>query len=81
MTLEGEEPVDQFIKSLEHIKILPSLASYSTSLAYPAKISHRSMSKEQRESMGITDDLIRVSAGLENFEDLKKEFSKALKNL
>lgn len=47
----------------------------------PAPTSHAGMSRADRESLGITGDLVRVSVGIENREDLIADFAQALKNL
>jgi len=42
-------------------------------------MSHAAIPKEERERLGITDNLIRVSLGLEDVEDLIEDFNNALK--
>ena len=50
-----------------------------TSLAeHPATMTHASMPKEHREKTGIIDELIRLSVGLENIDDLIEDLSQAL---
>ncbi|MGV2913012.1 PLP-dependent transferase, partial [Bacillus safensis] len=49
--------------------------------SYPAKMSHAAMPKEEREKRGITDGLLRLSVGVENGEDLKRDFKQALDQL
>ncbi len=56
-----------------------SLGGVETIVSYPVKMSHASIPKEEREILGITDNLIRVSVGLECTEDLIDDFSIALK--
>ena len=50
-------------------------------LSYPAKMSHAAMSREDRHQRGITDGLVRLSVGLENPDDLIKDFSQALEQV
>lgn len=78
---EGEAGAEKFIKSLNNIKFVPSLACYTTSISYPAKTSHRGMTEEEMKKSGITKGLIRISAGLENIDDLLDEFNKALNQI
>lgn len=47
-----------------------SLGGVESILSYPVKMSHAAMPKEERERLGITDTLIRLSVGLEDPEDL-----------
>jgi cystathionine beta-lyase/cystathionine gamma-synthase len=42
-------------------------------------MSHRGIPKEQREAVGITDGLIRLSVGIENVEDIWKDLDQAFK--
>lgn len=77
----GEKAAYEFVRELETIKFLPSLASFSTSLSYPGKTSHRALTEKEREEAGISMGLIRLSIGMENIDDLIKEFDKALKKL
>ncbi len=77
----GEKAAYELIRSLENIKFLPSLASFSTSVSYPGKTSHRALTEEEREQSGISMGLIRISVGLENISDLITEFTKALSSI
>lgn len=58
-----------------------SLASPETILAYPPLMSHKSIPKEIRESLGITDGFFRLSVGFEDPEDIIRGFEVALKVL
>ncbi|RKL64921.1 cystathionine gamma-synthase [Salipaludibacillus neizhouensis] len=73
-----ELSVHEFSKRLEWIKIVPTLAGLETSITYPAGTSHRSMPKEMREKLGVTDSMIRISVGIEDAEDIIAVFKKAL---
>jgi cystathionine beta-lyase/cystathionine gamma-synthase len=55
-----------------------SLGGVETIASYPVRMSHASMPKQERERLGITDTLIRISAGLEDAEDLLADFEEAL---
>ena len=55
-----------------------SLSSPETIIAYPPLMSHKSIPKEIRESLGITDGFFRLSAGLENSQDLIYGLKKGL---
>ncbi|HYO82914.1 MAG TPA: PLP-dependent transferase, partial [Bryobacteraceae bacterium] len=56
-----------------------SLGDVHTLLLYPAMASHRDISPKQRERMGIRDNLVRVSVGIEDIEDLMADFDQALR--
>lgn len=58
-----------------------SLASPETILAYPPLMSHKSLPKDVRESLGINDGFFRLSVGFEDSEDIINEIQKALEVL
>ncbi|WP_066370459.1 cystathionine beta-lyase [Neobacillus fumarioli] len=67
-----------------HVKIpvfAVSLGGVETILSYPAKMSHAAMPREEREKRGITDGLVRLSVGLENPDDLIKDFNQAFEKV
>jgi cystathionine beta-lyase/cystathionine gamma-synthase len=49
-----------------------------TLITRPATTSHAGMRREDRERLGITDDLVRVSVGVESPDDLIADFDQAL---
>jgi cystathionine beta-lyase/cystathionine gamma-synthase len=55
-----------------------SLGGVETIASYPVRMSHASIPPAERERLGITDTLIRISAGLEDAEDLLEDFERAL---
>lgn len=55
-----------------------SLGGVESILSYPAKMSHAAMPPEERRARGITDGLVRLSAGLEHAADLKADLEQAL---
>ena len=50
----------------------------ATTVSYPASTSHRALSPQQRAALGIGDGLVRISAGIEQIDDLRAEFDAAL---
>lgn len=56
-----------------------SLGGVESIISYPAKMSHASVPKEERERKGITDTLIRLSVGLEDPDDLYADLEQAMK--
>jgi cystathionine beta-lyase/cystathionine gamma-synthase len=58
--------------------VAPSLGGVETLITRPATTSHAGMRPEDRERLGITDDLIRVSCGIEGAQDLIDDFDQAL---
>lgn len=56
----------------------PSLGGVETLITRPATTSHAGMSPDDRAAAGITDDLIRLSVGIEDVQDLIEDFAQAL---
>jgi cystathionine beta-lyase/cystathionine gamma-synthase len=67
-----------FYKRIKLAVAAPSLGGVETIASYPVKMSHINMPAPEREAMGITDNLIRISVGLETAEDLIADFDQAL---
>jgi cystathionine beta-lyase/cystathionine gamma-synthase len=55
-----------------------SLGGVETLISHPATMTHASVPKETRERIGITEGLVRISAGIEDIEDLKDDLAQAL---
>ncbi|MGL5150685.1 MAG: trans-sulfuration enzyme family protein [Clostridium sp.] len=68
----------EFLNRIKNVAVAVSLGGVETIVSYPCKMSHASIPKDEREKLGITDTLIRVSVGLEEIEDLKESFKEAL---
>jgi len=79
--LATEDALRTFVANVEIPVFAVSLGAVESILSYPAKMSHAAMSKEDRLQRGITDGLVRLSVGLENPDDLIKDFSQALEEV
>jgi cystathionine beta-lyase len=55
-----------------------SLGGVETLISHPATMTHASLSKEQRNNLGITDGLVRISVGIEDVEDIISDLESAL---
>ncbi len=72
---------EETIRMLERCEIFAlaeSLGGVESLIEHPAIMTHASLPKEQREALGITDNFIRLSVGIENIEDLKHDLATAL---
>jgi cystathionine beta-lyase/cystathionine gamma-synthase len=72
------EAADRFMKRTTLPIIAPSLGGVQTLLTRPAVTSHAGLSPEERQKVGISDTLIRMSVGIEATEDLIEDFDRAL---
>lgn len=67
-----------FIDSLRLAKNLANLGDAKTLVIHPASTIFHEFSAEARQRMGVTEDMVRVSVGIEDFEDIKADFEKAI---
>ncbi|GHV45999.1 cystathionine gamma-synthase [Spirochaetia bacterium] len=72
------EQAIRFLGKVELAAAAVSLGGVETIASYPVRMSHASIPPAERERLGITDTLIRISAGLEDPEDLATDFEQAL---
>ena len=70
-----------FLESLQIFSLAESLGGVESLIEHPALMTHISLPKEEREKIGITDSLIRVSAGIENITDLIEDLEGAFKKI
>lgn len=68
----------RFVEGLELITFGESLGGVESLACHPASMTHATLPKELRERIGITDNLIRISVGIEDKEDILKDIQKAL---
>lgn len=71
----------KFQKNLSLIKSSMSLAGIESTVISPHLTSHALLTQEERDSVGISDQLIRFSVGIENIKDLKRDINSALERL
>jgi cystathionine beta-lyase/cystathionine gamma-synthase len=72
---------DAFLRHLELITPALSLGGVESTICAPAATSHRKMTAEARARLGIRDGLLRLSVGIEDWEDLREDLEKALEKV
>ncbi|MDP2302138.1 MAG: PLP-dependent aspartate aminotransferase family protein [Ignavibacteria bacterium] len=77
--VENFELVKSFMKKVKVFTLAESLGGVESLVCHPVTMTHESVPKEKRESFGLTDNLIRLSVGLEDIEDLIEDINSALK--
>jgi cystathionine beta-lyase len=82
MSFDLNKNVDvyDFLKSLKIIKPGMSLAGVETTVNFPMKTSHGLMTQQERDIQGIGDKLIRLSVGIESYEDIYSDLDQAIKS-
>jgi len=68
----------RLLKSVRLLSLAESLGGVESLISHPATMTHASVPAEHRHALGITDGLVRISAGLEDLEDLKEDLTQAL---
>lgn len=69
-----------FVSDLKIISPTMSLAGVESSITSPSKTSHKKVDPQIRKKLGISDNLLRFSVGIEDIEDLMLDLDKSLKN-
>ncbi|MBB6625308.1 trans-sulfuration enzyme family protein [Clostridium gasigenes] len=68
----------KFLESLELITFGESLGGVESLICHPATMTHAAIPYEMRQAIGITDNLIRISVGIENVDDIVEDLIKSL---
>ncbi len=76
-----KEEAIRFMDSLEFISIVTHVADARTCVLHPASHTHRQLSDEQLREAGVAPDLVRLSVGIENVEDIIADLEQAMKNI
>jgi cystathionine beta-lyase/cystathionine gamma-synthase len=74
----GGPAADAFVGELRLAAVAPSLGGVETLVSLPRLTSHRSMSRAERERLGIEEGFVRISVGLEGVSDLREDFARGL---
>lgn len=75
----GAKAGKDLIKHLDLVQLVVHLGDLRTSILHPASTTHRQLSEEQQIESGILPEMIRVSVGIEDIDDIIKDFDKALR--
>ena len=82
MSFDLNENIDvyKFLKNLKVVKPGMSLAGVETTVNFPMKTSHGLLTQHERDNQGIGNKLIRLSVGIESYEDLYNDLDQAINN-
>jgi cystathionine gamma-lyase len=80
MSIELKEKynVQKFLRALHYFPLAESLGGVESLIDHPASMTHASIPKAEREKIGLSDNLFRVSVGIENVDDLTTDLKQAL---
>ncbi|MEM0155445.1 MAG: PLP-dependent transferase [Thermoplasmataceae archaeon] len=76
---KGKE--EKFMENLHHCIPANTLGGSQTTISHPFTMSHRGLSVEEKERIGITSDLFRLSVGLEDIADLMNDLDYAMRKI
>jgi cystathionine gamma-lyase len=66
------------LDAVDVFTLAESLGGVESLIEHPASMTHASIPAEERKKIGLTDSLIRLSVGVESFEDLREDLDQAL---
>jgi len=75
----GEAESFRFLDALQLVKLAVSLGGTESLASHPAAMTHLSVADERKRWLGITDNLVRISIGIEDADDLVADFDQALR--
>ena len=74
----GREAGQKFIESLQLFSHLANVGDARSLAIHPASTTHSQLTDEQQVTAGVSPDFVRLSIGLEDFEDIKWDLDQAL---
>ena len=77
-TLKKEYDYKKFFRSLKLVTLAESLGGVESLVCHPATMTHAAIPKDIREAVGITDELIRLSVGIEDVDDIIADLTQAI---
>jgi cystathionine gamma-synthase len=79
--VSGGKEAARVADRLRIFRIIPSLGGVESGVSIPALTSHRSLDPEARRALGIGDGMLRLSVGIEAFDDLRADLERALEGI
>lgn len=73
----GLEAGRRFINAVQLATLAVSLGGIETLIEHPASMTHAGVSPDERRKAGVTDDLVRIAVGCEDYDDLERDFGQA----
>ena len=74
----GKDYVKKIVESTKLFSLAESLGGVESLIGQPATMTHVGIPQEQKEKLGITDSLIRISVGIEDADDLIEDIQQAI---
>jgi len=77
----GEREAFKVLDAVEHMKLAVSLGGIESLIEHPSSMTHSDMTPEEKEHAGITENMVRMSVGLEDAQDLIDDLDQALEGI
>lgn len=74
----GLKEAKRFLESVKLFSLAESLGGVESLIEHPALMTHASIPKNEREKIGISDELMRISVGIEDIDDIIADLRQAL---
>ena len=68
----------RLLNNVRLMALAESLGGVETLISHPASMTHASVPPERRQAIGLTDDMVRISVGIEDIDDLREDLEQAL---
>jgi O-acetylhomoserine (thiol)-lyase len=78
---KGLEAAKKVTESTKIFALLANIGDTKSLIIHPSSTTHSQLNEEEQKSTGVTSDLVRLSVGIENLEDLKNDLDQALKSI
>ena len=78
---KGFEAAKKVTESTKIFALLANIGDTKSLIIHPSSTTHSQLNEEEQKSTGVTPDLVRLSVGIENLDDLKNDLDQALKGL
>ncbi|HZV71224.1 MAG TPA: PLP-dependent aspartate aminotransferase family protein [Saprospiraceae bacterium] len=78
---DSMDSANRVLSSTKLFSLAESLGGVESLIGHPASMTHASIPREQRLASGLTDSLIRLSVGIESYEDLENDIAQALSSV
>ena len=78
---KGVEAAKKVTESTKIFALLANIGDTKSLIIHPSSTTHSQLNEEEQKSTGVTPDLVRLSVGIENLDDLKNDLDQALKGI
>jgi cystathionine beta-lyase/cystathionine gamma-synthase len=79
--IDGKYDVQTFLRALRYFPLAESLGGFESLINHPATMTHAAIPREERTKIGLGDNILRLSVGIENADDLVEDIRQALEKL